>query len=360
MNPIRAFFETEKINFYIKVLIVFTVFYIVSGAVLYIVEGYTEEGRSQCRTLIEAYWQLTVYFTSGMENYGPTTAAGRALALLVFLMGLAVVAVFTGKFASVFVVAAQQRRTHLPEFSEHFAICNWNAQGDRIIKELHSPQAEPETEIVVVTNAEVNEQELRESAEYERVFFIRGDPTLHTVLKSARVHLARSVIILAGDDCPDPDARTALIALAITKLERGQREKPHIVAEVKNHHKIQHLLDAGVDEWICASDFGLGIIAQSALAKKISEVYQQLLTYSGDTNEVYVIKKGMMPADLIDHHFDEALKYFGDRRDSDNPIIPIGVRRDGKVILNPRAGDFDRFKQGDELIVMAFQPPSLG
>ena len=45
-----------------------------------------------------------------------------------------------------------------------------------------------------------------------------------------------------------------------------------------NHRKSQHLKDAGVDEVVCAMDYGLGILAQCALHAKLSDAYNHLLT----------------------------------------------------------------------------------
>ena len=132
----------------------------------------------------------------------------------------------------------------------------------------------------------------------KNVFFGRGDPAFHDVLETARVPLAQSVIILTDENSGDPDAESALIALAITKLceeikkEEGKEIiKPHIVVEVLNHRKITHLKDAGVDEVICAVDYGLGILAQSAIYEKLSEVYHHLLSYGEETNEIYIVER---------------------------------------------------------------------
>ncbi len=211
----------------------------------------------------------------------------------------------------------------------------------------------------MITERDVNERELRVSQEYEKVFFIESDPTLHEVLKRARAHLATSVIILADEDFPDPDAKTALIALALTKLTKDIPKKPHVIAEVMNHHKIAHLLDAGIDEWVCSTDYGLGILAQSALYGKLSEVYQQLLTYSKDTNEIYMVDSRHYPQRFLGKRFPEVADLLNASRNPENPAILLGVKRGDRVILNPREKEFDVFQPGDSLIVVAFDPPDL-
>ena len=319
----------------------------------------------KCETLYDAFWLTTVFFFSGFEEFGPVTTGGRLISLISFILGAGVMVAVTAKSAS-FLVAKDRRKVPMPEQSQgQIVICNWNDRGDRIIKELHASQAAPDTEIVVITPKQVNEAELRKSPAYEKVFFIRSDPTLHDVLRASRVHLARSVILLANEDSPEPDAESALIALAITRLCDGGR-KPHIVVEAKNHRKMQHLQDAGADEVVCATDYGLGILAQSALHAKLSDVYHNLLTYSQDTNEVYIVEGERFPKAVLGMSFREAAAYLQEHRDLSNPAILIGVKRHGRTILNPMESwdgpteeRFERFQEGDALIVLAYDPPDF-
>lgn len=245
------------------------------------------------------------------------------------------------------------------ELDRHIVICNWHQRADRIIKELHSPLAAPETDLIIITEQPVNEPELRQSPEYEKVFFVESNPALHEVLKRARAHEAHSVMILTDEAYSDPDAKTALIALALTRLTKDASHTPHVIAEVVNHHKVLHLLDAGVDEWVCSTDYGLGILAQSALYGKLSEVYQQLLTYSSDTNEIYMVDEGQYPAHFSGKTFHEIADILNHQKNAENPAILLGVKRHEQVILNPKPGEFDSIRPGDILIVVAFDPPDL-
>ena len=308
-------------------------------------------------TIFDSF-SMVLVFLLGEYGETPHTEAGRVISLIVFMFGILVVATIIGKITAFF-VKWKMEDTMPKQLENHIVICNWNDRGDRIIKEIHAPLGDPEREIIVITEIEVNEKQLRTHEAYEKVFFIISDPTLHDVLKHTRAHLARSVIILADDQVSDPDAKTALIALAITKLEKTLPHKPHMIAEVKNHRKVQHLIDAGVDEWVCAVDFGLGIIAQSALYSKLSDVYQQLLTYSEETNEIYLVDNRHYPSQWVGKSFTEISEYLTEHRHADNPAILLGVKRGDKIILNPRRNEFDTLKEGDNLIIMAFDRPDL-
>ena len=243
------------------------------------------------------------------------------------------------------------------DLNNHIVICNWNRMGDKIVRELHSPVVKPKREILVITQSEINEEELRLNLEYEKVFFLRSDPTAEQVLKHACVEDAHSVILLCDEKIPDPDAQNALIALAISAQTQENKHKPWIIAELKDPKRESHLKVAGVNEWICASDYALGIIAQCALEKGLSTVYSNLLKISDDTNETYIITE--YPKAFIGKNFQELAALINDNRSTETPYILIGIKSEGEVILNPRRNSFDKLKAGDALIVISFDQPIL-
>lgn len=264
--------------------------------------------------------------------------------------------------------------------SERIVICNWNYRGDRIVKELHAPQAIPDCPIVVLSEEKVDTEHYYKLQYYQNVTFIYGDATDKKVLEFVNAHQAKSVIILADDTVEDPDAKSTLIALAISKLYETKVKipetsiKPHISAESKNHRKIEHLKDAGVNEVICSMDYGLGLLAQSAITKNISVIYDDLLRYSEDTNEVYILQPPTgdnpdIPAEMWNEFF--AGKTFGEasaalsqNRDATQPFVLIGVRRGEDTYINPYTNskdqkEFDVFKEKDEPIIIAYQKPNF-
>ncbi|MCK5717374.1 MAG: NAD-binding protein [Thiomargarita sp.] len=240
----------------------------------------------------------------------------------------------------------------------HLIICNWHRHGERIVAELHAKQAEPNLNILIITEKPVNEENLRHKPEYENVSFIYGDPTNPTVLEKAGITRTRSIIILSNPEDSDPDAHTLMITLAITKCDSKLSKKLRIIAEVMNPEKIQHLKDAGVNESVCSAGFGLGIIAQTALYGKLSDVYHQLLTYSGDTNEIYLLDSTKYPSWFIGKTFTELSNILNEERDEGEPVILIGVKRE-EVILNPKQCQFERLQVEDNLILVAFEAPNL-
>ena len=330
---------------------------ILMSVAFYLVES--DESQGADRTL----WQIVVYFFTGFADYEPKTVVGKLIAVTVFILGIALVATATGRVASFFV--RRDLEIKMPEhMSDHIVICNWNDRGDRIVSELHSDQGVADTEIIVIAPKEVNPAEHKHNEAYRLVTFINSDPSLHDVLRVCNAHRARSVILIADEvgHAEDPDGNSALIALAINRLcDDADIHRPHIVAEALDHRRIKHLKDAGVDEVICAHDFGLGILAQCSINHGLSAVYNRLLTYSDTTNEIYIIAD--VPDRFYGLTFAEASVVFAENRAGENPAILIGVKRGQEMHLNARESDdgcnLGKLREGDKLIVIAFDPPDL-
>ena len=157
--------------------------------------------------------------------------------------------------------------------------------------------------------------------------------------------------------------QTPLIVLAL--LGECKRRRPHIIAEVVNSDNSQHLRDAGAEETICTTEIGMGILAHCALIKQLSVVYKDLLTYTFEGNEIYIIPRESFPDTFVGKTFAQCAQMLYENRDDNNPVILLGIRRQDKVIMNPRKGtgrfsdaEF-RIEEEDALIAMAFSAPNL-
>lgn len=272
--------------------------------------------------------------------------------------------------------------------NKNIIICNWNEKGEKIVTELHSPLAAPETGIIVIAKPRpANEEELRHNyqREYSNVEFREGSPVNYNTLEGANICKAKAVIVLSNDSLSNGDAEAGLIVLAINTLWKKRideeinkriktsglhkdelREKiildehfvkPRIIVEVIDHGKMDHLKDAGADDVICAADYAIGILAQSALNEKLSDVYHDLLTYSPGTNEIYILNEPFLSEWIDGKTFREVSLFFLEHRFNVNPAIPVGLRRHGKAIINPK--EDIKCTKDDALIVLAYDIPDL-
>ena len=328
----------------------------------------------QFSSFYQSFWVVTFYILGGLRSTLPKTNGGKFISILLLLVGIGAVGTIIGKMVEIILIKEVIMSSNI---KEHYIICNWSKKGEKIIKEIHSPLASPDVPIIVLAKKHpANEETLRNdfSDEFSNVEFRAGDPTQYDALRHARVETAKGVLILADKNSSDADAKSVMIALTINGLCKNLTRKPHIVAESLEHDRIDHLKEAGVDEVICANDYGIGLLAQSLLYSKLSDIYDQLLTYSEDTNEFYEIeykelkKMGNGKVFIEGKAFNEIVLLFDKNRDNKNPLMLVGMKKRNNIYLNPRGGkttgkqknEATVFRKGDSLIIMAYERPKLG
>lgn len=343
---------------HVRLAIIFVCLYVIGTLVMYFFERY--QNRS-FESVPESFWSITVYLFSGFEDRYPVTWAGRAISVLIFVLSVFFFGAVAGRFAAAFL---KREEIKMPkDVKDHIVICNWNERGRRVIAELRHPEGKPDADIVIIDNKVLDEKALLRVPEFSRVYCINEDPIRHGTLKHAKVTLADTIIVLADSESPDPDAKSAMIILAL--LSECKRRRPHIITEVVNSDNSQHLKDAGADETICTTEIGVGILAHCAVNKQLSVVYKDLLTYTFEGNEIYIIPRQSYPDAFVGKTFGECAQMLYAQRDDKNPVILLGIRRQDQVIMNPRKGTGTieggeyRIEEDDALIAMAFSAPNL-
>ncbi|MEN9217021.1 MAG: NAD-binding protein [Gloeomargarita sp. HHBFW_bins_162] len=307
----------------------------------------------------DAAWQIlsnALITLVGEYPDQPKTILGQVVQLVLLLFGTFVFGAIVGKFSSFFVTQALLQEKRMQVFNDHIIICNWNEKAPAVIHQLLQGNQKHPRDIVVISASEIPQQVNFASHNY--VHFVQADPTHHATLQKFCAPQAKAVILLADEDTQGPDEKNALIALAIKHLEQNpsNRRNIHVVAELVQLDRYRHLQEAGVDEVVSAREYSSGIIAQSALFKNMSVVYQQLLTYTDDTNEFYFIEPGNYPVSWQGLSFGELSQQVGRCGQPEQPLILVGVRRgNGQILLNPKRSQFQRLAPDDTLIIMAFQ-----
>lgn len=310
----------------------------------------------------EAYWSIAVYLFSGLDRGEPQTVLGKIIVTTVLILSLGIVGIFAGTIASILVEQRTGRRRHMPQYKlgEHIVICNWNEKGEPVIMQLHAAIVRDKRPVVIVSDDTdaIDFKEKEEFAELEDVYLIKGDPSNEVVLKRANIQDAFSAIVLADPEQGKlSDAKSILVCMAVNHVckELG-RKKPNIVVEVVDPRNVPHFERAGADEVVSSGEFGLRLLAQAALSHGLSEVYNDLLTVSADTNEVYLKP---IPRGFIGKTFGELSEAMARKRDGENPAILVGVQSDGRILVNPKKKQFREFSENDRIVVIAFEDPNL-
>lgn len=357
---IKRFLRKLHHNIHFRIgLIIFLLFIFGSLGTYYFEHNINEE----FDTLYKAVWATLIYLLSGFD-IDPITTGGKVSAFLLLVGGIGILGTVVGNLASIFMKEGVGK---MPKnVKRHIAICNWNKRGEKVIEELHHPTAEPDTEIIILTDSDVNERELREqSKRFANVYFIKGKPTSYDTLKSARIHQAKSVIILSDSKDVEPDPKTILSCLAIRQLSKDLKDKhlPHIIAELMDRTNRKMALDAGANEIVSAGFYRTGIMLQSALYHNLSDIFHELLIYEKNSSSIYIIGKDKYSDIFIGKSFQEAAEIISNNSSETNPVILIGVRRiienKSTIILNPllngnsKNGKFDHFNADDAMVVIA-------
>ncbi|MBN2310899.1 MAG: NAD-binding protein [Candidatus Hydrogenedentes bacterium] len=345
-------------NPFVRLLVAIFVLWVAAAVFLRFTEGMSND---EFGSMSKAMWNIAVYLFSGMDSGEPQTGAGKCGVVFVLVLSAGVVAVFTGEIASFLVENRLGSKRKMPAYSlkGHFVICNWNDKAVPIIRELHADVVKDKRPIVVISEA-VDAAELPDEDDdpsFQEVYLIKGDPANETILRRANAGQAHSVIVLADPaDAELADAKSILIAMAARAVCAGaDGPGPHVCVEGVSPQNVGHLRRAGADEIVSASDFGMMLLAQTALNHGLGRVYRDLLRESDDTNEVYTVP---VPEAFIGKTFEElGAAMFANRKGNDNPAILIGVRTADGFEVNPRGEQSRRMMAGDEAVVIAFERP---
>lgn len=334
---------------------------LVGSAVLYLVE---QDVNSNFSTYPRSIWSVMLYLASGLENHEPVTTYGQVATTVILTMGAALVALLTGTVASILVKQHLLARTKRRRMKNHYVIVNWNEKGTSIIEQLHSEDLEGQYPIVIVTGSKDKIQFPEEPREvFGEVSFVLGDPTNERTLKEADIIAARSVIILSDESVSDHgDGRTILAVMAIRKVckDAGTKQVP-ISAEIRDPGRIEMASHVGREhggsiEIVSSAHLGMKLLAQSAVTPNITAVYDSLLTYRKEGNEIYKVK---IPEALGLRTFDELLALALRVRTNGICFIPIGIARGNDVLLNDNASRAGSLEPGDEAFIVSDKPVRL-
>lgn len=307
----------------------------------------------QYRSPFDALWNVWLLLFSGLED-APETDAGRLVAMLLAIIGVAMVGFFTATVASL-LVENYLRRREVSEFQmdDHLILCNWAPRGLEWIREVHSKIIQDQKRPVVIIHDSPQDIDLpdkQEEAAFSDVYIVKGEPSNDVVLRRAKVPQAYSVVVLADDrEGKHADGKTILTCIAIRAICRGDRQ-PNIAVECRNPANRNHLKRAGADEIISSDELGLRLLARASLYHGMTRVYQELLTVGRDANELYLIPA---PEDLVGKDFAEVSGLFARRREDKRSCLLVGIQRNDEMMLNPLGDEAGPLKADDQLIILS-------
>ncbi|HEY8589842.1 MAG TPA: hypothetical protein VIL55_09855 [Naasia sp.] len=279
---------------------------------------------------------------------GDTGWGFRTAMLVVTVGGVVIVASLIGIISSAFDTRVEELRKGRSRVLEkdHTLILGWNSKVFPIVAELCIAN-ESRGRATIVILAERDKVEMEEDLRTQlpntgktKIVVRTGDPMSLADLELASPHSARSVVVLAPEDQPDPDSIVIRTTLALTNNPRRKAEPYHIVGELQEVANLEAARLVGRDEayWVLANELISRITVQSCRQSGLSVVYTELLDFGGD--EIYFAAE---PTLVGRTYFDTQLAF------ADSTVI--GILSGERVLLNP-PGD-TVYGQGDQLIFIA-------
>ncbi len=236
--------------------------------------------------------------------------------------------------------------------TDHTLILGWSDSIFTILSELEIANASEKGRSAVVL-AEQDKVEMddliREKVrpKVTRVVTRSGSPIDLGHLALVRPEKARSIIVLAPEDDPEPDAQVIKTVLALTQGTAHRDRDYEIVAEIENPTNLRAAGLVGGEEAVLIDkrETVAKLVVHSARQSGASVAFTELLDFAGD--EIYFRDD----PSLVDRTFGELLLRWEE-------CAPIGIIDDaGRVKLNP---EHDRtLVEGDRVIAVAEDDAAL-
>ena len=306
------------------------------------------ENKPQPIDFWEALWGNLMRTLDSGTMGGDAGPGFRAAMLVVTIGGVIIVASLIGIISSAFdskVEDLRKGRSRVLE-QDHTLILGWSSKIFPVVAEIcvaNQSRRKPAIVILADRDKVEMEDELRTQvpdAGKTRIIVRSGDPMNLADLEVGNPHGARSVVILAPEDNPDPDSVVIKTALALTNNPRRKQAEYHIVGEIEDPSNLEaaHLVGRGEAHWVLANETISRITVQSCRQSGLSVVYTELLDFDGD--EIYFTVQPI----LVGKTYLDAQFAFADSS-------VIGISSDAGVRLNPPADTV--IDAGDQLIVIA-------
>jgi hypothetical protein len=139
-----------------------------------------------------------------------------------------------------------------------------------------------------------------------------------------------------------------------------------MVVELTSERSLRYTHGLPEVDFVVGRAFAERMLSQAVLNPGVTEVYDHLLTFTEESNELYTVP---VPSELVGRSFTEAQLYFLDH--DEETICLIGIDRSppgrpsSSFVVCPQAPaagldeSSQRLGRGDRLIVLAFHRPSF-
>ncbi len=285
------------------------------------------------------WWSMTTLSTVGYGDLYPHTLGGRVVAAITMIFGVGVVGTLAATIAAGLIEIRERGQKGLRTYmlKHHLLVLGWNDRSFSAIDDFRHDPRYLEMPICVVAD-------LENAPIAEPVLFVRGRPGSRDSLQRSSAEHAAAAIVFANDpNNRQSDHETALIALALKKLN----PKVRLSAELIDPENREHLEAAGCDGVIDTRGLASTLLVRSVQDLGVGDLLQDLLTNKYGS-EIYRVE---VPQEF---HGKTYLDFNVAMLDLRRTVLAL-VRDKDRFVINPRADEV--LVEGDEAFVISEEPP---
>jgi voltage-gated potassium channel len=285
--------------------------------------------------IFEAFYMTIITIsTVGFSEIVPLTHVGRAITIIIIVLGISAGTYTVGIIVKWFVEGELQRifwrlrvQKQIAELNDHYIICGFGRIGRTICKELRAD----ETDFVVI---EQNVSEIHDT-DKDKYLFLEMDATSEEALLAAGIMRARGLVTAVNSDANN---------VFITLTAKGLRPDIFVLARASEAKNEAKLMKAGASRVV--SPYMIGAKRMAQVLKRPTVVDFIDIAMMGSHLGLIMeearlsAKSGLIGKNLVDSYL---------RRDYGVIIVAI-KKMSGEMIFNPMPSE--TLEEGDVIVVI--------
>lgn len=272
-------------------------------------------------------WNLVRIFADYDGGVFPISVIGKlATTLSTYIIWIGGITIAVVEFITYKLIAKRRDGLMNVKYKGHIIIAGWSDNTPNLIKELLYACEEYHRSSLMIVCVVPDPKSVLEKYEYisdlehrRELVLIKGYIRNKNILQQCNAREAKIIILLAEETGIHADEKTLMRALSIRKFccENRQNEQDpsrhidsetakypdstglfktkaevnpvYIIVEVNTEEFVSDLRDAGVNGVISKNKIVDSLLVQSILNPGVSKLINNILTFSGDTNEFYTV-----------------------------------------------------------------------